>query len=43
MLLLDLASITILLGAIQGSVVVNEVELNPPGDERAHLPCKGVD
>ena len=38
MLLLGLASITILLGTIQGSVVINEIELNPPGDERAHIP-----
>jgi Lamin Tail Domain len=38
MLLLGLASITFLLGTIQGSVVVNEVELNPSGAERAHIP-----
>jgi len=38
MLLLGLASITFLLGTIQGSVVINEVERNPSGDERAHIP-----
>jgi hypothetical protein len=37
-LLLGLASITVLLGTIQGSVVINEIELNPPGDESAHIP-----
>ena len=34
MLLLGLASITILLGTIQGSIVINEAELNPTGDEK---------
>jgi hypothetical protein len=33
--LLTLASVAFLLGAVQASVVINEVEQNPPGDENA--------
>ncbi len=37
MLLFALASIALLAGTAVGSVVINEVEQNPPGDERARL------
>ncbi len=36
-ILLALVSIIILMGTAVGSIVINEVELNPPGDERTRL------